>query len=151
MHQQKLNMHGHHSSVHKDRDRDHHHHHHRDRDSHSHHRSSLSGNTVISPSSVGTNDTSSLHRFSVESLTGIRSSSSPNSEGHGPINGSRGDGVSGCKREPLDLTSDEDGSLGSLGDGDSDDDLADIDIDDDGKLNSNHHFLSLSFLFHPIN
>ena len=128
MHQQKLNMHGHHSSVHKDRDRDHHHH--RDRDSHSHHH--RSGNTVISPSSVGTNDTSSLHRFSVESLTGIRSSSSPNSEGH--LNGSRSDGVSGSKRgEPLDLTSDEDGSLGSLGDADSDDDLADIDIDDDGK------------------
>ncbi|XP_015786553.1 homeobox protein SIX6-like [Tetranychus urticae] len=132
---QQLGIHGHHSSIHKssrcERDRDH-----RDRDNHSHHhRSSLSGrsgNTVISPSSVGTNDTSSLHRFSVESLTGIRSSSSPASEGH-HVNGSSG---GGAKREPLDLTSDEDASLGSLGDDgvNSDDDLDDIDIDDDDPI-----------------
>ncbi|XP_074593774.1 homeobox protein SIX3-like [Brevipalpus obovatus] len=111
MQQQKI-MHGHGSSPHKDRDRS-------------------RSNTVISSGVNGNSNNkanSSLHRFSVESLTGISSDN-----GDRNCSGSKNEHI---KREPLDYASsdDEDGSITSyIDDGDNSDvgDLGDENDDVD--------------------
>lgn len=103
--------------------------------------SSLENNNSISNSKSNNNNSnnnSSLHRFSVESLTGISSSSSKRSEQCNTSNNSNYNET--IKNEPLDcgVSTDDDGdSLGSDFDGDSKiDDGDELDVEDDASTSS---------------
>lgn len=116
IHQQKLHLHGHHSSSGKDRDRD------RPR-----------VNTLITSSvgnSISDNLNSSLHRYSVETLTSTVS----NGPRHTPCN---------VKREGLDITSDDEESVTSSFD-DAVNSDEDIDVDDVDDADCGEHFNSAS-------